>query len=247
MTEVFLHVYDVANSASPKTNSVILQLNKLFKDGIGLGGIFHSAIEVYDKTEWSFGYCVIGSGVFECPRTKNPMYIFRESLSLGYTSLSSSRVKEILTELSSEWPGYSYDVLSKNCNHFCNEFCEKLEVEKLPAWVNRFANAGETAVEAAETTMRQLKQARTEVVSASKVAYRVLFGGASTVSPDPELLENSNLSGSGRNSYRLSFLKTPSNLFSRSSSGSQTQSVDGSAHIENAESKEDESAVTHTL
>ena len=58
MTEVFLHVYDVANSDSVKTNNVILQLNKVFKDGIGLGGIFHSAIEVMFSLYLSNVWCI---------------------------------------------------------------------------------------------------------------------------------------------------------------------------------------------
>lgn len=46
MPEVVLHIYDVTNSGSDKTNNTILQINRFFKDGIGLGGIFHSAIQV---------------------------------------------------------------------------------------------------------------------------------------------------------------------------------------------------------
>lgn len=46
MAEVKLHIYDVTNSGSEKTNNTILQINKIFKDGIGLGGIFHSAVQV---------------------------------------------------------------------------------------------------------------------------------------------------------------------------------------------------------
>lgn len=46
MQEVVLHVYDVTNSDSEKTNNTILQINRIFKDRIGLGGIFHSAIQV---------------------------------------------------------------------------------------------------------------------------------------------------------------------------------------------------------
>lgn len=46
MTDVILHVYDVTNSGSDKTNNTIMQINKIFKDGIGLGGIFHSAVQV---------------------------------------------------------------------------------------------------------------------------------------------------------------------------------------------------------
>ena len=46
MTEVILHIYDVTNSDSDKTNNTIVQINKIFKDGFGLGGIFHSAVQV---------------------------------------------------------------------------------------------------------------------------------------------------------------------------------------------------------
>ena len=46
MTQVILHIYDVTNSGSDKTNNTILNINKIFKDGIGLGGIFHSAVQV---------------------------------------------------------------------------------------------------------------------------------------------------------------------------------------------------------
>jgi len=46
MKEVVLHVYDVTNSDSEKTNNTILQINRIFKDRIGLGGIFHSAVQV---------------------------------------------------------------------------------------------------------------------------------------------------------------------------------------------------------
>ncbi|KAI3808797.1 hypothetical protein L1987_24758 [Smallanthus sonchifolius] len=176
MTEVILHVYDVTNSGSENTNNTILQINRFFKDGIGIGGIFHSAVQVYGEDEWSFGFCEQGTGVFCCPAKKNPIYTYREAIVLGKTSLSKSKVNQILREFSREWPGNCYDLLSKNCNHFCNEFCESLGVPKLPGWVNRFANAGDTAVEIAETTSMRFRQAKTEIVTASKVAYRFLAG-----------------------------------------------------------------------
>ncbi|XP_076945397.1 uncharacterized protein LOC143616462 [Bidens hawaiensis] len=138
--------------------------------------IFDHPDIVYGEDEWSFGFCEQGTGVFSCPAKKNPMYTYRESIALGKTNLSKSKVNQILRELSREWPGNCYDLLSKNCNHFCNEFCESLGVSKLPGWVNRFANAGDTAVEIAETTAMRFRQAKTEIVTASKVAYRFLSG-----------------------------------------------------------------------
>ncbi|XWS73219.1 hypothetical protein CRYUN_Cryun02cG0108200 [Craigia yunnanensis] len=52
MTDVILHIYDVTNTGSDKTNSTIVQINKIFKDGTGLDGIFHSAIQ-----DGSVSYC----------------------------------------------------------------------------------------------------------------------------------------------------------------------------------------------
>ncbi|KAG6743342.1 hypothetical protein POTOM_054296 [Populus tomentosa] len=238
MTEVILHVYDVTNSGSEKTNNTILNINKIFKDTIGLGGIFHSAVQVkfpsisgvvygkpqacaqtesidvlcvqcdkallsivssqvlnyavYGEDEWSFGFCEHGTGVFSCPSGKNPMYTYREKIVLGKTSFSIFKVNQILRELSREWPGSDYDLLAKNCNHFCDEFCERLGVPKLPGWVNRFANAGDAAMEIAGNTAFRFRQAKTEIVSASKVAYRFLVGVTSSNGSAPEAPANSN-------------------------------------------------------
>lgn len=160
-------MYDVTNSDSEKTNNTILQINRIFKDRIGLGGIFHSAVQVllpparldpgdplpvcfspcsrslicfapmcfvqvYGEEEWSFGFCENGSGVFSCPISKNPMYTYRERIVLGETECTIATVNRILRELSREWPGHSYDLLSRNCNHFCDVLCDRLGVPKLP-------------------------------------------------------------------------------------------------------------------
>ncbi|XP_054785662.1 deSI-like protein At4g17486 [Prosopis cineraria] len=225
MTEVVLHVYDVTNSGSEKTNNTIVQINKIFKDGIGLGGIFHSAVQVYGDEEWSFGFCEQGTGVFSCPSQKNPMYTYRESIVLGITNCSIFKVNQILRELSREWPGSSYDLLSKNCNHFCDEFCENLGVPKLPGWVNRFANAGDTAMEVAESTAMRLRQAKTEIVSASKVAYRFLVGVTNNIRSDPDSPSNSNRGGSPR--FQGTWLKNLITTGAKPSSSSEIQNQNG--------------------
>ena len=132
---------------------------------------------MYGDDEWSFGYCEQGTGVFSCPSTKNPMYTYREKIVLGKTDCTIFMVNQILRELSREWPGHTYDLLSKNCNHFCDVLCDRLGVPKLPGknhylginvvmcwysrlyvivlltgWVNRFAHAGDTALEVAGNT-----------------------------------------------------------------------------------------------
>ncbi|PUZ43095.1 hypothetical protein GQ55_9G634400 [Panicum hallii var. hallii] len=174
--EVVLHVYDVTKTGSEKTDNTVRKINRFFKDGIGVGGIFHSAVQVYGEEEWSFGLCYRGTGVFCCPVRQNPMYTFRESIVLGVTSFSNSEVNQILIQLSHEWPGCSYDLLSRNCNHFTNAFCQKLGARKIPGWVNRFANAGYTANVVAETTALQFRQVKSDIANASRVAYEFLTG-----------------------------------------------------------------------
>nr|XP_029120145.1 uncharacterized protein LOC105043533 [Elaeis guineensis] len=65
-----------------------------------------------------------------------------------------------------------------------------------PGWVNRFANAGDAAMVVAENTAFRLQQAKTEIVTASKVAYRFIAGLASNSnsSATPESPGNSNRS-----------------------------------------------------
>ncbi|PKA55985.1 DeSI-like protein [Apostasia shenzhenica] len=218
MREVVLHVYDVTNSGSEKTNNTILQINKIFKDRIGLGGIFHSAIQVYGDEEWSFGFCEDGSGVFSCPSSKNPMYTYRERIVLGETDCSLLKVKQILRELNREWPGSSYDLLSKNCNHFCDAFCESLGVPKLPGWVNRFANAGDTAVVVAGNTALRLRQAKEEIVTASKVAYRFVAAIASKSPTSPEPTGDSNRVTTPR--FQSTWLKNLASLGAKPSTSS---------------------------
>jgi hypothetical protein len=65
-TLVTVHVYDVTNSSSDTANNIIIGLNKMFKDTMSLGGVFHCGVEV-NMEEWSFGYCEHGTGVSTVP------------------------------------------------------------------------------------------------------------------------------------------------------------------------------------
>lgn len=98
----------------------------------GADRILYCIHQVYGEDEWSFGFCERGTGVFSCPSGKNPIYSYRECIVLGRTDFSIYKVNQILRELSREWPGSTYDLLARNCNHFCDEFCERLGVQKPP-------------------------------------------------------------------------------------------------------------------
>lgn len=87
--------------------------------------------QIYNE-EWSYGFCDFGTGVFSCAPKSNPMYTYRETVILGRTRMTRTRVNQIINELSNKWAGTSYDLLSRNCNHFCEELCSRLGVHKIP-------------------------------------------------------------------------------------------------------------------
>jgi hypothetical protein len=50
------------------------------------------------------------------------------------------QVKAILQRMRAEWLGSSYDLLTRNCCHFCEALAEELGVGPIPPWLNRFAS-----------------------------------------------------------------------------------------------------------
>lgn len=90
MTEVLLNVYDVKSSESQVTTQTINVINNV-THFMGLGGVFHGAVEVFGE-EWSFGYCLNGTGVYACAPKKNPFYQHRDTLLLGVTDKSPEEV-----------------------------------------------------------------------------------------------------------------------------------------------------------
>jgi hypothetical protein len=108
----------------------------------GLGGAYHVGVEVY-WLEWSFGYCENGSGVSAVQIGESTLGALQERVKLGETPCSPNEVLGILLELHEKWHGNSYDLLRRNCGHFCAEFVQLLKVGSIPPWVNALAEMGE--------------------------------------------------------------------------------------------------------
>lgn len=132
---VFLHIYDLSGSR------VVEHANKIFRS-LGTGA-FHAAIEVYGK-EWSFGFCKQGSGVFSNKPKGCDLHHYSESMALGITNMSRDSFEGLMEKLTRKWRGRDYDMLYKNCCHFCDDLCAALRVDPLPDWVNNLAVAGAT-------------------------------------------------------------------------------------------------------
>lgn len=83
------------------------------------------------------------SGIFEVVPRRCPGYTFRESVMVGTTGLSRGEVRAVMAELAAEFPGDAYNLVSRNCNHFCNAACRRLVARaRIPRWVNRLAKIG---------------------------------------------------------------------------------------------------------
>lgn len=136
----------------------------------GFGGVFHGGIAI-DGKEYAFGYCERGTGVYATRPKANPLYTYRESVDLGQTRLAPDEVAALVRRLRDEWPGNGYDLLRRNCCHFCGALARELGVEQPPAWLNRLANAGEvTATAAAEAAA----VARSAMAEASRLGWQGL-------------------------------------------------------------------------
>lgn len=114
-------------------------LNKMAKGH----GAFHTGVEVYGR-EWSFGmtFDERATGVTWNSPGANTDHHFRETLSMGYTKLSSSEVLKLIERMKVEWKGASYQLLTRNCHHFSDVFSQRLGVGAIPAWCNTLAGTG---------------------------------------------------------------------------------------------------------
>eukprot|EP01060_Flectonema_neradi_P020092 TRINITY_DN27627_c0_g1_i1.p1 TRINITY_DN27627_c0_g1~~TRINITY_DN27627_c0_g1_i1.p1 ORF type:complete len:289 (+),score=40.97 TRINITY_DN27627_c0_g1_i1:41-907(+) len=137
-SKVILNIYNLMNPESNK------------KFGYLGFGIYHSGVEVYGK-EWSYGGSPDGqgSGIFAIPpRTALPREMFHSAKELGTTELTAEQIGWILSGMSRTWTMETYELLSKNCNHFSEEFVKKIEKASavklsFPSWVNRAAKVGD--------------------------------------------------------------------------------------------------------
>jgi hypothetical protein len=122
---VLLNIYDLSKE--------FLLSNDISQEVLELGGAFHAGVEVYGQ-EWSFGT----DGVdFNCPKTHD-VHVYRQTIAIGYTSYDPGEVQAMIEdEMSMEWVGSSYDLLSKNCCTFSRALCKRLTGNFIPDWVDR--------------------------------------------------------------------------------------------------------------
>jgi hypothetical protein len=108
-------------------------------------GIFHSGVELFG-TEVAFGGSPDDStGIFLCspmhtvsPRHFGDQFELLSSTCVGYTKMTPGNLTRLLDLISPEWPANSYNLISRNCNHFVEFFLAQVACRRQPpAFVNR--------------------------------------------------------------------------------------------------------------
>jgi len=145
--QVMLHVYDLGTSCT------VVGLNRALRSrGCGL---YHCGVEVHGL-EWSFSglpqeACDRGeTGIFSCKPRCCDTHNFSTSVDLGCTKMGKIGLYHLLQSMEEDWQGDGYHLLSKNCQHFCQEFCRLLNVAPVPEWVTALSASGAMLVHQAE-------------------------------------------------------------------------------------------------
>ncbi|KAK6139584.1 hypothetical protein DH2020_026674 [Rehmannia glutinosa] len=108
---------------------------------LGLG-VYHSGVQVHG-VEYAFGaHEYPTTGIFEDEPKHCDGFTFRKSILIGWTNMTRGGIGGVMEELSEKYRGNAYNLITKNCNHFCNDACIRLTGNPIPNWVNRLARIG---------------------------------------------------------------------------------------------------------
>ncbi|GKA97327.1 DNA-directed DNA polymerase [Tanacetum coccineum] len=66
----------------------------------------------------------------------------RNLIVIRRTDFGPREVHASIEKLAVEYSGNSYNLITRNCNHFCNDMCIRLTKMPIPSWVNRLARLG---------------------------------------------------------------------------------------------------------
>ncbi|KAL0738593.1 hypothetical protein Bca4012_014803 [Brassica carinata] len=166
---------------------------------LGLG-VYHSGVEVHG-IEYGFGaHEHSTTGIFEVEPKQCPGFTFRKSILIGRTDLDPEKVRAFMEKLAEEYSGNTYHLITKNCNHFCNDVCVQLTRRSIPSWVNRLARFGLfcNCVLPAELNETKVRQVRSKEEKVAETEEKKLRSRSSRFPPGPSLSSSGSLNRSRR-------------------------------------------------
>jgi hypothetical protein len=132
-TEIIINVYDLLPPG--RLASILWTVGT---------SLLHSGVVINNREYAYGGHDKRGmTGVyFTPPKTVPPGGTFKCEILHGFTVSPQNEIDAIIKEASDAFQGTSYNLLTKNCNHFTAYLCEKLTGRAGPAWLNRAASIG---------------------------------------------------------------------------------------------------------
>ncbi|KAF2735224.1 DUF862-domain-containing protein, partial [Polyplosphaeria fusca] len=132
-TEIKIHVYDLLPPG--KVSSILWAIGS---------SLLHSGVVIGDK-EYAYGghdHPRMTGVYWTKPGQEPPGGTFKQEILHGFSFRPEAELKAIIHEASDMFLGTSYNLLTKNCNHFTSYLCEKLTGRPAPSWLNRAASIG---------------------------------------------------------------------------------------------------------
>jgi hypothetical protein len=132
-TEIIINVYDLLPPG--RLSTVLWHLGT---------SLLHTGVVISNREYAYGGHDRPGlTGVYWTrPRAEPPGGTFRCEILHGFTLASQEEIDAIIREVSEEFLGTGYNLLTRNCNHFTSYLCEKLTGKPAPAFLNRAASIG---------------------------------------------------------------------------------------------------------
>lgn len=132
-TEVIINIYDLLPPG--KVATVLWAIGS---------SLLHSGVVIGDREYAYGGHDRRGlTGVYWTkPGQEPPGGTFKQAVLHGFSFRPQEELEAIIQEASQEFQGTSYNLLTKNCNHFTSYLCEKLTGRNAPGWLNRAASIG---------------------------------------------------------------------------------------------------------
>ncbi|RVW53827.1 DeSI-like protein [Vitis vinifera] len=92
-----------------------------------LGFNFFFSVRLVHGVEYALGLTSTPTtGIFEVEPKQCPWFTFRKSILIGRTDLGPKDVRSFMEKLAEEYSGNTYNLITRNCNHFCNDVCNRL-------------------------------------------------------------------------------------------------------------------------
>ena len=132
---ISLNIYDLGQEEGIQWLQWLNGLFANYYSPVKFGGMFHVGVQI-GETEWAFGYAEDGSGVYSTP-PRSSRHHFNQNLEMPPTKFSEQEIENLIAVLRTEWSGSTYRILDRNCCHFADALCQRLEIGGIPSWTYR--------------------------------------------------------------------------------------------------------------